>query len=186
MSSKTLMAKVSLPYAEALVELGQTSSTLDKMSEDVSMIRQVLEESDNLSLFISNPLVRQTSKKEVLKQLFSGQVSDTLLTFLLVLVERKRIAYLNVILSKYIELVCSLESLVIANIISATSLSDNQQENLIEKLKNMTGTHQVKLEISIDPELIGGFVVQVGSKVIDTSLRGQLKEIGYFLQVGKV
>ena len=92
MSSKTLMAKVSLPYAEALVELGESSNTLDKMNEDVNMMKQVFDESDSFSSFISNPLISPISKKEVIKQLFSGQVNDTLLTFLLVLVERKRIA----------------------------------------------------------------------------------------------
>nr|YP_009628685.1 ATP synthase CF1 delta subunit [Acrochaetium secundatum]QBX88468.1 ATP synthase CF1 delta subunit [Acrochaetium secundatum] len=186
MSSKTLMKKVSLPYAEALLELGENSNTLDKMTEDVNMIKQVSDESNSFSAFISNPLISQNSKKEIIKQLFSGQVNDNLLTFLLILVERKRIAYLDSILEKYLDLICALESLVVANITSASSLSDNQQEALTKKLKSMTGNEQVKLEIVIDSNLIGGFIVQIGSKVIDTSLRGQLREIGYFLQVGKI
>jgi F-type H+-transporting ATPase subunit delta len=186
MSSQALMAKISLPYAEALVALAQNTNTLEKINEDVSMVRQILGESDNLNIFLTNPLLSQASKKEVIKQLFSGQVSDTLLTFLFVLVDKKRIAYLDVVLDKYLELVCALESLTIASVISTSYFSDEQQEKLIEKLKSMTGSKKVKLEISVNPKLIGGFIVQVGSKVIDTSLHGQLEEIGYFLQVGQV
>ena len=70
--------------------------------------------------------------------------------------------------------------------VSSVALTDVQQENLIKKLKSMTGDSQVKLEISVDENLIGGFTVQIGSKVIDASLRGQLKEIGYFLEAGVV
>ena len=186
MSDKTLTAKLSLPYAEALLELAKNSNILEKAGEDITMINQVLSESDHLNLFLANPLVTQTSKKEVITQLFSGQVSDVILTFLLVLIDRKRIAYLQPILERYLELAYDLESLVVAQVISSVALTDIQQENLIEKLKQMTDNNQVKLEISVDPELIGGFTVQIGSKVIDTSLRGQLKEISYFLEAGVI
>lgn len=184
MSNKALIAKVSLPYAEALLEIAQKSNNLSKINEDLNMIRKVLSDSDNLNIFFSNPLISQLSKKEVITQLFSGQVSDTILTFLLVLVDRARIAYLDSILLKYLELAYSLESLLIAKVISSNSFTDEQHDQLVDKLKTMTGNTQVKLELSVDPDLIGGFILQVGSKVIDTSLRGQLKEIAYFLEVG--
>lgn len=186
MSDKTLIAKVSLPYAEALLELAKNSNILEKASEDITMINQVLEESDSLTGFLSNPLITQDSKKEVITQLFSGQISDIILTFLLVLIDRKRIAYIQHILERYLELAYDLESLVIAQVVSSVSLTDIQQENLIKKLKSMTGDNQVKLDMSVDPDLIGGFTIQIGSKVIDTSLRGQLKEISYFLEAGVV
>ena len=184
MSNKALMAKVSLPYAEALLELAQKSNNLEKISEDITMILEVLTDSNNLTAFFANPLISKLSKKEIITQLFSGQVSDTILTFLLVLVERKRIAYLNFILLKYLELVYSLESLLVAKVTSSVSFTEEQQNKLIDKLKIMTDNKKVKLELSVDPELIGGFILQLGSKIIDTSLKGQLKEITYFLEVG--
>jgi len=184
MSNKALMAKVSLPYAEALLELAQRSNNLEKINEDITMISKVLADSENLTTFFANPLISKSSKKEIITQLFSGQISDTILTFLLVLVDRKRIAYLDFILLKYLELVYSLESLLIAQVTSSVNLTDDQQEQLIEKLKIMTESTRVKLELSVDPDLIGGFILQLGSKIIDTSLKGQLKEIAYFLEVG--
>lgn len=186
MSDKTLIAKVSLPYAEALLDLAKQSNIVEKANEDITMINQVLSESDSLNIFLGNPLVTQASKKEVINQLFSDQVSDIILTFLLVLIDRKRIAYLGYILERYLELAYDLESLVIAKVVSSAPLTDLQQENLIKKLKSMTGDSQVKLDMSVDNDLIGGFTVQIGSKVIDASLRGQLKEIGYFLEAGVV
>ncbi len=186
MSSQALMAKVALPYAEALVELGQSSKTLHEMSKDVTIVRQILEESPSLTILFSNPLISQKAKEEVTKKLFSDQVHHNLLTFFLVLIKRKRIAYLGLILDKYLETVSELESRVIANIITAKDLSDSQKQALEDKLKSMTGREEIQLDIEVDSELIAGFIVQIGSKVIDTSLRGQLKNISYFLEVAKV
>lgn len=64
---------------------------------------------------------------------------------------------------------------------SSIALSSSQQEALISKLKKMTGIDQIKLDLNVNPNLIGGFVIQVGSKIIDTSLQGQLRELSSYL-----
>nr|YP_009313289.1 ATP synthase CF1 subunit delta [Dichotomaria marginata]SCW21543.1 ATP synthase CF1 subunit delta [Dichotomaria marginata] len=184
MSSKTFIKQLSSPYAEALLNLAQESNTLVRVNEDVNLIYQVLSESEGLKIFLNNPLINIRSKKETLQQLFSGQISDSVLVFLLVLIDKKRIGYLLSILERYLELFNSLESLVIVKVISSIELTDLQQSNLIKQLKNMTGNNQIQLELSINSDLIAGFTIQIGSKVIDTSLSGQLKEIGYFLGSG--
>ena len=73
------------------------------------------------------------------------------------------------------------DSIEIAKVISSVQLSLQQQKNLAEKLKVITGAKQIKLALKVDPSLIGGFTVEVGSKLIDTSIRGQLKQIGSLL-----
>ena len=60
---------------------------------------------------------------------------------------------------------------------SSVQLSAEQQKNIAEKLKTITGAKQIKLALKVDPTLIGGFTVEIGSKLIDTSIRGQLKQI---------
>ena len=64
---------------------------------------------------------------------------------------------------------------------SSIALSSSPQEALISKLKKMTGIDQIKLDLNVNPNLIGGFVIQVGSKIIDTSLQGQLRELSSYL-----
>jgi F-type H+-transporting ATPase subunit delta len=184
MSSKTLIAKVALPYAEALLELTQKASIIDQTNQEVTIIRQLLTDPDNLIVFLANPLVAPVSKKEVIKQLFADQISDILLIFMLILVDRRRIAFINEILDRYLSLLYSLESVVVATVRTSTIFNIKQEHALIGKLQEMTGNSQVRLDVSIDPELIGGFTVQIGSKFIDTSLRGQLKEIASFLNTG--
>ena len=64
---------------------------------------------------------------------------------------------------------------------SSIELSTQQQKNLAEKLKTITGAKQIKLALKVDPSLIGGFTVEIGSKLIDTSIRGQLRQISSLL-----
>nr|YP_010873167.1 ATP synthase CF1 subunit delta [Nemalion vermiculare]WGV34386.1 ATP synthase CF1 subunit delta [Nemalion vermiculare] len=183
MTTKTLATQVSQPYAEALLSLAKNSNIAARVHEDAELVIQILSESDYLNKFLSNPLVNSYAKKEVIKKLFLEQLTNEVVNFILLLVDRKRITYLSNILEKYLDLSYSLNSFVMANVYSSVQLTDEQQNNLKDKLKSMTGKANVKLDISVDRYLIAGFTVQIGSKVIDTSLRGQLKEIGYFLGV---
>ena len=64
---------------------------------------------------------------------------------------------------------------------SSIQLSADQQKEIAEKLKIITGAKQIKLALKIDPQLIGGFTIEIGSKMIDTSIRGQLKQISSLL-----
>jgi F-type H+-transporting ATPase subunit delta len=71
-----------------------------------------------------------------------------------------------------------LKQTVLAEVTSAVELSESQQQSVREKVTAMTGAQQVELDTKIDPELIGGVIITVGSQVIDASLRGQLRRIG--------
>ena len=101
--------------------------------------------------------------------------------FLLLLVERGRIEVLEQIAQKFLELSFKQESIEIAKITSSIQLSAQQQKDIAEKLKVITGAKQIKLALKVDPALIGGFTIEIGSKMIDTSIRGQLKQISNLL-----
>ena len=181
MSTKTLVQQLSQPYAEALLEIATKSNAVDNIAEDVNIVLQILSESTNLTEFLRNPLITVQSKKETVKKLFNDQLHNELLVFILLLIDRKRISYLSDILNRYLEFVYALESFVIAEVTTAIQFTDLQKQDLSKKLQQMTGKKNVQLNIALDSSLIAGFTVQVGSKIIDTSLKGQLKEIGYFL-----
>merc|ERR1712032_607177 len=78
---------------------------------------------------------------------------------------------------RFLELSYKRDSIEIAKVTSSTPLSAEQQKNLAGKLKSITGASQIKLALKTDPSLIGGFTVEIGSKLIDTSIRGQLNQI---------
>nr|BCB92369.1 ATP synthase subunit delta [Grateloupia asiatica] len=180
MSSQSV-SKVALPYAEALLESVQEANLVEQTNQDLSLISTILLESIDLKVFLNNPLIASIAKKNVLNELLGNQVNDYVLKFLLVLIDRRRISLLNVIIEKYLELAYNLESTIIAEISTAIMLTELQQQALIEKLKNITQSKNVKLVVQVNPSLIAGFIVQIGSKVIDTSLSGKLKQMAFYL-----
>jgi F-type H+-transporting ATPase subunit delta len=178
MSSKNV--KIAQPYAEAFLELSSKGS-IEGTINDLNFITSSLSGSIELKTLLSNPLVNSQTKKNVVKSLFSEKIDNKTLKFLLVLCDRGRISYLSSILDKSLELAYKAASIETVKVVSSVSFTSSQQESLISKLKKMTGAEQIKLDITTNPNLIGGFVIQVGSKIIDTSIQGQLRQLSSYL-----
>nr|QUE28441.1 AtpD [Porphyrostromium boryanum] len=179
MSSKSIVAKVSQPYAEALLE---SAKHTDCITKDAMAFLEIFSSSKELKSSLSSPMILNLSKKDILKNIFADKLEDSFLSFLMVLVDRNRINIVETVLEKYLELAYKVSAITIANVTTAIPFSPEQHDLLTNKLKKMTSSQEVKLIINVEPELIGGFVIQVDSKVIDTSLRGQLKQIASHLE----
>jgi len=175
------VVKIAEPYAEALLELSNANDSLSETTNDINIVSQFLANSSDLKKFLGNPLITRTAKKNVIKDVLGEQIDPKTLTFLMLLVDRGRIAILDTIAEKFLELSYKKESIEIAKVTSSIKLSTEQQKNIALKLKSITGAKQIKLALRVDPKLIGGFTVEIGSKLIDTSIRGQLKQISTLL-----
>lgn len=181
MSNQNFEEKVALPYAEALISYAQGANLLKKCSDDLSLISKSLSESLDLQIVLLNPLTNRSTKKQIIKDVFNNQVDSFIINFLFLLVDRRRISLLTTIISKYFDITYSLESILIAELFSAIDLSEDQQEDLINKIKFMTNSNEIKLITQKDPSLIGGFVIKIGSKVIDASLAGKINKMSLYL-----
>lgn len=173
--------KLAQPYAEALLDLISKEGSLDKIINDLSSISTVLSESVELRKAISNPTLPATVKKEIIKSVFGNSINPTLTKFLMVLCDRGRISYLNDIIEKALEIAYKKASIEIAYVTSSTQLTASQEESLVSKLQTMSGAKQIKLKLVVDEALIGGFIIQVGSKIIDSSIKGQLRQLASYL-----
>jgi F-type H+-transporting ATPase subunit delta len=171
--------KLAQPYAEALLDINVDS--LDKVIMDLNSLSTVLSESVDLRKALSNPLLSATAKKEIIKSVFADSVNNSIIKFLMVLCDRGRIPYLDAIIEKALEIAYQKSSIEIAYVASSVEITTSQEESLTAKLKSMTGAKQIKLKISVDNSLIGGFIAQIGSKVIDTSVKGQLRQMSAYL-----
>jgi len=166
-----VLSKVSVPYAEALLDLAKSNDSLKETTNDMNIVSQFLANSSDLKKFLGNPLITKDAKKNVVKDILGEQIGDSTLKFLLLLVERGRIEVLESIAQKFLELSFKQDSIEIAKITSSIQLSAQQQKEIAEKLKVITGAKQIKLALTIE----------IGSKMIDTSIRGQLKQISALL-----
>jgi F-type H+-transporting ATPase subunit delta len=176
-----VLSKVAEPYAEALLELAKSNGSLKETTNDMNIVTQFLANSSDLKKFLGNPLITKDAKKNVVKDIFGEQIGGSTLKFLLLLVDRGRIEVLDSIAQKFLELSYKQDSIEIAKITSSIQLSADQQKDIAQKLKVITGAKQIKLALKVDPQLIGGFTIEIGSKMIDTSIRGQLAQISSLL-----
>jgi F-type H+-transporting ATPase subunit delta len=95
----------------------------------------------------------------------------------MVLLDRNRIDLLEPIAEKYLQMVYDFAEIKIAQVSSAIPLTPDQELDLISRLRNRTGAKEIKLVTNVDKSLLGGLKVQIGSNVIDLSLKGQLREL---------
>ena len=172
--------KVAQPYANAFIQMASNKESLDKVISDLTSIEVALESKD-LVQALSNPLISLDRKKEIVKLIFQGKIDGNTLNFLMVLCDRGRIECLATVASLGLEMAYKQASVEVAHVVTSSDMSDNQQEALVAKLKSMTDVKQVKLAITVDKTLIGGFTVQVGSRIIDTSIQGQLRKLASHL-----
>ena len=177
MKSNAAAAEISQPYAQALLSIAQSQNLTEEFGTDARTFLGLLTGSQELNNFLANPFVKPENKKNLLKQLLGEGVSPYLRNFLLLLVDRKRIAFLAPILRQYLALLRQLNQTVLAEITSAIPLTETQQQAITERVIALTNARQVEIETKIDSELIGGVIIKVGSQVIDASLRGQLRRL---------
>jgi F-type H+-transporting ATPase subunit delta len=176
-----LLNSLATPYADALLQVGEAADGADALAVEAKALLDAWHSSADLQGAMRSPVLALNAKKSALVAMFGANISPSMLNLLKVLVDRQRIGILDAVLNRFLELYRELRGITLAKVISATALSKEQQLKLTEKVKAMAGTNSVDIELSVDPTLIGGFVVQLGSQVVDASLLGQVKRLGLSL-----
>ena len=177
MKQASVSATIVEPYAEALMSIAKAHDLTHQIGEDVEFVLSLLQASEELQAFLINPFVKAEGKKAVIRQLLEGQVQGYFFNFLMLLVDRRRLLLLEAICQQYKVLLRQLSNTVLAEVTSTVELNDQQRQRIIETVKQMTNAAQVELETSLDSDLIGGVIIKVGSQVLDSSIRGQLRRM---------
>jgi F-type H+-transporting ATPase subunit delta len=175
--NSVVSSQVFEPYAQALLALGTSHNLTEQFGSDAALIIETIDAAAELQQFLENPFTKDDAKKAVLKQIFGGKVQPLTENFLMLLVDRRREAFLSGIFGQYQALLRKLKGIVLAEVSSTVALNDGQKEQIKQQVIAMTGASQVEIAARIDPDLIGGVVIKAGSQVIDASLKGQLRRI---------
>jgi F-type H+-transporting ATPase subunit delta len=164
-------------YAEALLgaanKQGQAAAVLEELRD---LGRDVFDRDARIEAFLYSPAVGRERKKETLRQAFAGRASDLLVRFLEVLNERDRLNLLRGVAASYGELYDRMAGRMRVRLASAVPLEGQQQERLRQELQAAFGREPV-FDVHIDPDLLGGLVVQVDDWVYDASVRTRLDSL---------
>ena len=176
-----LLNTITTPYAEAFLQVAASRNEVDKVVDQAKSILNIWNDSPELSDAMASPVLEVESKKAALEKIFANKITPSFLNLLKLLADRQRIGLLNAVLERMLELYREQRNIALATVTSASSLNEDQQANLLKKIQSVAGTDSLELNLKVDPELIGGFIVSVGSKVIDASLSGQVRRLGLAL-----
>ncbi len=178
MSSKsTFTNSTSKSYAIALYELSQESSQLNKIEEDMKSLSKLLSDSPNFKEMILSPTVTKENKKNVIFLIADKYNFSTILKkFLGFVATKNRLFFLSKIIESFLNLVSKNKGELKAKLISSKKLSDEDQKKIKEELSKDFKS-PLNINYQYDPNLIGGLIVQVGSVMIDTSIKTKLNKL---------
>ncbi|MCP9816193.1 F0F1 ATP synthase subunit delta [Synechococcus sp. GreenBA-s] len=176
-----LLNTVTTPYAEAFLQVAEARNEVAEVVDQAKAVLALWQESPELRSALASPVLEVDAKKAALIKLFDGQVTPSFLNLLKLLADRQRIGILDAVLERLLELYREQNNIALATVTSATALTEQQQSDLRSKVQAVAGTDKLEINLLVDPALIGGFVVTVGSKVIDASLAGQVRRLGLAL-----
>jgi F-type H+-transporting ATPase subunit delta len=181
MAKNILNAKIATPYAQALLDIAKEKRGIHSITCDINNLRALLDSNKMLADSLANPLLSVEAKRKIIEKAISPEVSEQTSKFLMLLLDRKRINYLEAINERFLELVYELANIKIVEVTSANVLTKEQEDLLIDKLQVMTSAKEIKLVITLDSTLIGGFLIKTNSQIIDLTIKGQLKELAKHL-----
>ena len=178
MSSKSNISEITIQrYALALFELGQENSELNKIEIESKGLQDLLKKSSEFMSLVKDPTYKRNEQLEVIKMITNRfKFTSTFSKFLSFLCIKRRLFFLEKILNNFLQLVSKSRGEVEAKLSSSKELSQAEIEN-IQKQLSENFTSKIILDYKYDPTLIGGLIIQVGSIMIDTSIKNRLKQL---------
>ena len=168
---------VSDRYAADLYDLDAEKKLVDPVLEDLSNLKNMLKDNKELSLVIKSPLITSIDKLNIFESLLKKiNANELTSTFLKVIEKNKRFSNLASIITQFMNINSQKRGDVLADITSADELNDDQKNNITNQLKSILGD-KLSLSFDVDKNIMGGLIVKVGSKMIDTSLANKINKL---------
>ncbi len=172
------MAKlVSKTYGDALFETGIEQKTIDSLYEEVLALRDILAENPDFANLMNHPKILKEEKEEIMEAVFKGRLSDELTGFLKIIISNKRYADIDSILEYFVSKVKEYKNIGVAYVATPIELSKEQKDAVCKKLLATTQYVSMEMNYSIDETLIGGMVIRIGDRVVDSSVRTKLSKL---------
>ena len=169
------MTVVDRVYARALFDAALDADKLEPVRAEVAELAQAVEEVPELRELLRNPQLDPRAKAAVLEDVLSGG-EPLVRNFVLLLADRGRAGIFDDIAREFERLIAEHEGIVHAELTTAVELSDNEAKGLLTQIEQASG-RKVEATRTVDPGLIGGIVLQIGSHRLDASVRGRLERL---------
>lgn len=168
--------KITLRYAAAFFDLATEKGLVEKASEDMALLGKVCTSNQDFVRMLQNPVIHADKKKKVIDQIFGDSVNKMSLSFMNLMIRKRRERYLPSIADAFNELYKVSKGIKTAFVSSAVSLSANEKTGILEIIGKLTDK-KIDLVESTDEDLIGGFVINLDDFQVDQSIASKIKEL---------
>lgn len=176
-SESSAVSGVAGRYVAALFELAGEQKKLDEVAEDMATIRALLAESPDLRRLVASPVIGRDAQGAALAAVLEkAGVSEMTRNFAAVVARNRRLFVLDSMCVGYRQLLASARGEMTAEIMTAQPLTDTQRQSLEQELRTAMGS-KITLDTRVDSSLLGGMIVKVGSRMVDSSLRTKLQRL---------
>ena len=172
------MAKlVSNTYGDALFELALELNQIDNLLEEVKVVSSCIEENEDLTRLMNHPKIVKEEKIKIIEDIFTDRVSQELVGLMRMIVEKGHYNEMNQVFGYFIEQVKEYKNIGTAYVTSAVALSDEQKQSVEKRLLETTKYVEFEMHFEVDAELIGGMVIRIGDRVVDSSIKNKLGDL---------
>ncbi len=175
-SKKSFSSETANRYSLALYELAEENSELSVVEKNINDLLFIYNSNEELKNFIKNPTQSQSNQLTLINKLsVEMNLSKIVKNFLSILVTKRRIFFLNTIFKQFLLLASKKRGELKASLISSKSLSSEELNSLNTEISKVLGT-AINFDYKVDESLIGGLKMQIGSLMVDTSIKNKLKK----------
>lgn len=164
-------------YADSLIQVCKDGAiTFETVSKDLNTVKEIISESDELVKVMENPAIANNTKNEIIDSVFPNQISDKIINFLKILIDKKRFNELTQIIQAYNNEVDIINNIKRVEVYSAVEVSEDRKQRLIDKLQNKLKKNVI-VNWNINNDIIGGLVIKIDDDIIDNSLKNKLENL---------
>lgn len=168
--------KLSSRYAKALFDFAGEKNQIEEVYGDLKLFANTLRENRDLQVLLRNPVVQPNQKHQIFESIFNGTLHGTSYEFLDVLLRKKREPALDTICEEFFKLYNTVHNIRPVTITTAQPLSQSLKDKITALLAEQTRS-TIDLKEMVDPEILGGFVIQMGDYYIDSSILSKINKL---------
>ena len=168
--------KLSSRYAKALFDFAGEKNQIEEVYEDLQLFANTLKENRELQMLLRNPVIESHQKHQIFESIFNGTLHDISYQFLDVLLKKKREPALDTICEEFFKMYKSSKNIKTVTITTAQPLSDTLKSKVMTMLSEQTHAN-IDLVQVVDPEIIGGFVIQMDDYYLDSSILSKINKL---------
>lgn len=172
------MAKlVSKTYGEALFGIAMEEKKEALFQEEAEGILKVLKDNPDFDKMMLHPAIPKQEKLDMIEKVFGGRISREMTGFLKLIVQKERYRDLNAIFRYFIAKIKEEQKIGIACVTTAVELTAEQKERTVARLLKTTGYRTMEMHYQVEPEILGGMIIRIGDRVVDSSIRTRLNDL---------